>query len=265
MRNIITDIEALRTPAKPLEFLTEAGVDKTVGDEIIAALKEALTENKDLLAISAPQLGFEYRIFCIKFNDEIKTFINPIVTKRNGIVISPETCASMPGKEILIGRPEEVFIVYYTDEYKYEDNKLIGPAARIFEQQYQMLDGILPDELGLVSDIETDGALSELSAEDFQVCVDMYKQYISNKASIYQAQCANDPEIEAQYKRLRATEAVINGRVKIVEPEEEAKQRAGLAKAGRTMKVVEAQQQKSKQNLDRKAFVLKNSKRRGKK
>ena len=39
----------------------------------------------------------------------------------------------MPGKEI-IARPEEITVVYYTDDFKYEENKLVGPAAAIFDQ-----------------------------------------------------------------------------------------------------------------------------------
>jgi hypothetical protein len=29
----------------------------------------------------------------------------------------------MPGKEILITRPEELTVVYYTEDFKYEENK----------------------------------------------------------------------------------------------------------------------------------------------
>ena len=50
----------------------------------------------------------------------------PIITKKKGVNIVIETCASMPGKEIVIGRPEEITVVYYSDEFNYEDNKLVG-------------------------------------------------------------------------------------------------------------------------------------------
>ena len=157
MEAIITDIEVLSAPAEPLTFLTEQGAQTEEGTEIVNKIKEVMEANKELLALAAPQIGINKRIFCLRFNDQIKTFINPIITKKKGLNIVIETCASMPGKEIVIGRPEEVTVVYYNDEFKYEDNKLVGVAASLFDQQAQILDGVLPSELGLVSDIEEDG------------------------------------------------------------------------------------------------------------
>ena len=259
MEQIITDLDVLRTPAHPLEFLTEAGPDTTYGQEIIEKLKAALSENESLLAIAAPQIGIDARIFCIRFNDTIKTFINPIITKKSGHTIGAETFPSMPGKEIIISRPDEVTVVYYTDEFKYEDNKLIGPAARLFDQQAQLLDGVLPSDLGLVSDIETDGLVADLSDEEFEEVKQLYKQFIAAKQetvmkSIKEGQ---EEDLEKQYRQLKATEDVINGRIAIVEPEEEAKQRQILRESViHNEKAKQAAQRKASQ----KAFISKKSK-----
>ena len=94
-----------------------------------------LDANPDILALAAPQIGINKRIFCLRFNDQIKVFINPIITKKKGLTIAVETCCSMPGKEIVIGRPEEVTVVYYNEEFKYEDNKLLGAAASLLRQR----------------------------------------------------------------------------------------------------------------------------------
>ena len=156
---IIYDIDVLSVPSEPLTFLTDQGAKTEEGEEIISKIKEVMEANTELLALAAPQIGINKRIFCLRFNDQIKTFINPIITKKKGLNIVVETCASMPGKEIVIGRPEEITVVYYNDEFKYEDNKLVGVAASMFDQQAQILDGVLPSELGLVSDIEEDGKI----------------------------------------------------------------------------------------------------------
>ena len=108
MEQIIFDLEKLSQPSEPLAFLTEAGAQTEEGTEIVNKIKEVLAANEDLLALSAPQIGINKRIFCLKFNDQIKTFINPIITKKKGLKIAVETCGSMPGKEIVIGRPEEI-------------------------------------------------------------------------------------------------------------------------------------------------------------
>jgi peptide deformylase len=224
MREIIADLNALRAPAEPLKFLSDAGTDKTEGNAIMAELKAVMDANPGILALSAPQIGIAKRVFCIRFNDAIKTFINPIVTKKKGMVIAPEAFVNMPGKEILIGRPEEVTVVYYGEDFSYGDNKLLGAAARLFDQQSQLLDGILPDELGLVSDVEKDGSLSSLTQDELKEIVDFYKnKYIPTKLKAYEGVIS--PEELKSYKRLKFAESVINGRTQVVESEAEVKAR----------------------------------------
>lgn len=235
MIEIITDIEKLILPCKPLEFLTEAGVDRELGDKIIAELKQALEENPEADALAAPQIGYNYRIFCIKFKDVIKTFVNPVIKKKlNGIVLTAETCSSFPGKEFMITRPRELEVVYYTDEYKFEDNKLLDPVAGLFDQQAQLLDGITPYDLGIPYNYDPENSLKSLftelsliinddkasevdrkEAEDLYFkFIDTYKQFISKKQSEYLAKLETE-ELSA-YRQLKFTEDVINGRTQVI-------------------------------------------------
>ena len=219
MSKIITNVEELTKAALPLRFLTEAGPEKEEGTTIINSIKEAMEADKTILALSAPQIGIDSRIFCIRFNDTIKTFINPIVTKKSNYVVKPETFISMPGKEILITRPEELTVVYYTDEFKYEENKLLGAAARLFDQHCQLLDGVLPSDLGLVSDVETDGSLADLSEEEIAQVIEIYKQFIKAKTAGLQKQIEEDEEVKKQYNALKFTEKVINGDALVISGE----------------------------------------------
>ena len=212
MKEIITDIEKLAQAAKPVKFINEDGsLDKTAIESTVKELKEILEAKPDVYALCAPQIGIDERIICIKFNDVIKTFVNPIVTKKLKFSVQGELCASMPGKEILITRPEEITVVYYTDELKYEDNKLIGVAARIFDQQVQLLDGVIPSELGLVSDIEHDGSLKDLTEEEFKEVVEIYKQFIKSKLATIEKNLGDDEELAKEYRSLKFTESVITG------------------------------------------------------
>ena len=229
MIEIITDLEKLTNPAAPLEFLTEKGPDGTEGNEIITKLLDVLNEHPDIVALSAPQIGIDRRIFCIRFDDQIKVFIDPIITKKGNFVIAPETCASLPGKEILISRPEELTVVYYTSAYKYEENKLLGGAARIFDQQCQLLDGITPAELGLVSDVELDGSLADLTKEEIIELTEFYRQYVKIKLEGLTAQINADPELADKYKSLSFSEKVINGKAAFV-VEDGAKRKAAVNK-----------------------------------
>lgn len=229
MESIICDINVLSIPSEPLTFLTEQGAKTEEGEEIIKKIKEAMEANPDLLALSAPQIGINKRIFCLRFNDQIKTFINPIITKKSGLNIVIEACASIPGKEIVIGRPEEITVIYYNDEFKYEDNKLVGIAASLFDQQAQILDGVLPSELGLVSDIEEDGKIEE---SDLVEIIPFYKDtFLPTKLASLNETISSDEEAKKCFNRLKFTEGVINGRNAVVEPEEEAAKRAKAKKA----------------------------------
>jgi peptide deformylase len=226
MSKIITNVEELTKAALPLRFLTEAGPEKEEGTTIINSIKEAMEADKTILALSAPQIGIDSRIFCIRFNDIIKTFINPIVTKKSNYVIKPETFISMPGKEILITRPEELTVVYYTDDFKYEENKLLGAAARLFDQHCQLLDGVLPSDLGLVSDVETDGSLADLSEEEIAQVIEIYKQFIKAKTAGLQKQIEEDEEVKKQYNALKFTEKVINGDALVISGEGKEQEKA---------------------------------------
>lgn len=258
MESIIIDVEKLTQPAEPLTFLTEAGAKTEEGTEIVAKIKEVMEANPDLLALSAPQIGINKRIFCLRFNDQIKSFINPIITKKKGLNIIIETCASMPGKEIVIGRPEEITVVYYNEDFKYEDNKLLGVAASLFDQQAQILDGVLPSELGLVSDIELDGKIEE---EDLVEIIPFYKDtFLPSRLASLNTAIETDKETSKAYTQLKFTEGVINGRIAIVEPEEETNKRARAKKAANKAIMNMNRAEKSAQKRDFANYVKKISK-----
>ena len=260
MLEIIKDVQQLINAAAPLQFLTDKGVEKEEGLSIISKIKEVMEADNTILALAAPQLGINSRIFCIRFNDQIKTFINPIVTKKSKYDIKPETFVSMPRKEILITRPEEVTVVYYTDEFKYEENKLLGSAARLFDQQCQLLDGVTPAELGLISDVETDGSLAELTEEEINQVVEIYKQFIKAKAEGLQKEIKEDPEAEKAYRQLQFTEKVINGDALVITDDNEVRKHKA-AKQIATKSTIEAAQAEKQY---RKAELNKFLKKRGK-
>ena len=255
MIEIIKDLEKLTSPVAPLQFLTEQGTMKEEGLGIIEKLKEVMEADKTILALTAPQIGIDSRIFCIRFNDQIKTFINPIVTKKGKYEIRPETFVSMPGREILITRPEELTVVYYTDEFKYEENKLLGAAARLFDQSCQLLDGVTPAELGLISDVEVDGSLADLTEEEITQVITIYKQFIKAKADALQKEIKEDPEVEKAYKQLKFTEKVINGEALVIEDEQTANNRSAASKMAAKSMAGAANAEKQFLNAQRKQFL----------
>jgi peptide deformylase len=251
MVEIINDLDSLRQPAEPLEFISESGIQDAEGKEIIEKLHAVMAENTSLLTLAAPQIGINKRIFCIRFDDTIKTFIDPIIIKKNDFKIAPETFSSMPGKEILISRPEEITVVYYTADFKYEENKLLGAAARLFDQQAQLLDGVLPDVLGLVSDVATDGSLADLSDEEIAELAEFYKNYVKVKTEATKAIIDQDPDLASEYRHLEFSEKVVNGKAALVAPDgSDIKQRAQKRAMLRNKAASNAERVVNKQKLN---------------
>lgn len=157
MKTILKDINNYTEVAKPFQFLDGKLLNEEAANEIqqlVTDLKEVLNNTPNLLALSAPQIGVNVRIFGIKFDNLIKIFINPIIkTRSKDKFVSAEL--TVDDKTALIFRPVELEIAYYTEELKYEDNKLVGPAAATFMQQYNILDNILPGSVETVLSKET--------------------------------------------------------------------------------------------------------------
>lgn len=216
MKEFIFNTEQLKQPAEPLTFIEADGIHPEEGKEIIEDLKAALKENPSLVAINAPAIGINKRIFCIKFNDTIKTFINPIIIKKAGLDIRAETNICFPNKEFIIGRPTEVTVVYYNEDFKYEENKLLNEAAAIFSAQTELLDGVLPTEIGLVSDITEDGSVAALTEDEFTKVKDIYKDYIKAKLATLEKEISVDSAAQKDYAQLKFAENVINGRTQVI-------------------------------------------------
>lgn len=245
-KEIITDLEALHAPSEKIAFFDETGTHHEETDEIVGAIKAVMEERKDVIALSAPQIGIRKRAFCIRFGDEIKAFVDPIVTKKSDYKIAVETCASMPNKEILLARPEDITVVYNDANLKYEDNKLLGPAARLFEQQANLLDGVTPDELGLVSDINEDGPLTDLTEEELKQVIEIYKQFAEAKKKAI-VDSLDDETDKAIYKHMKLTEDVITGRVEIMDNPADAKASGNRKQRRDASKMIKRQAAKLKQ------------------
>jgi hypothetical protein len=165
----------------------------------------------------------------------------------------------MPGKEIVIGRPEEITVVYYNDEFNYEDNKLVGVAASLFDQQAQILDGVLPSELGLVSDIEADGKIED---SDLPEIIPFYKDtFLPTRLASLKAAIESDEEAEKSFNHLKFTEGVINGRIAVLEPEADTEKRAKAKKAANKAIINANLAEKAAQRAEFKNFVKRANKR----
>lgn len=182
--------------------------DKEEINQIIVDLKEIL-RNKDILGISGPQINYNKRIFCMKFKDSYRTFINPSIKDMSNLVLSRETCESIPNKEFLRFRANEITLDYITAQGKLETIKLLGKASFVFQHLMDHLDGILVSDIGLEIDKDFDNASEEEKDEVVSAYINALKEAeekINNSIS-------EDEELLKMKKAIDFTSKVREGKL----------------------------------------------------
>lgn len=144
VKEIIKDYDVLSQRAKEIAVAANAEeIEQVVGD-----LKDTIREN-NLTHLTAPQIGYNKRVFCINFEGDIRAFINPmIINMTDGIVLSQERCASLE-HEYKIPRHKEIAAIYQTPTGTTESNKFVEPVSCIFQQCQDLIDGVLLSDYGL--------------------------------------------------------------------------------------------------------------------
>ena len=169
---IITDVNKLSQRSEEIDLTKEY----FRASSIIKDLKDTIRDNKDLVALSASQLGSLDRIFCINFNNDIRAFINPVITKREGFKFVREKSPSIPDKEFIVPRSETVYAVYQKPDGTPESNKFEGAVAEVFQHQVDMLDGVLISDIGLEVFPEFDLASEEEREEVLKEFINVLKK-----------------------------------------------------------------------------------------
>lgn len=188
--------------------------DKETVQEVVENLK-TLIEKNNYIALSAKQIGNQFRIFCVNFNGDIKTFINPMITKRNGLHLSRETNPSLPDREFVVPRNDEIIMMYQNQQGIIEHNSFSGLASEIIQQQDNLLDGILLSEFGL----EIDEEFNKASEEEQSEVLDYYMSTLENRDKTLQDTIKSDDKLKVLDDYRRYMEALGRGDIEIEKPE----------------------------------------------
>lgn len=208
--DIITNLEELIDVGRCQEVDLEK--ESKEAREIIKNLKRTLRKNDSVVALSAPALGFNKRIFCVDYADnEIKTYINPVIMHAEGIQLSREVCSSLPGKEYIRPRNSEIDVIFQRPTGEISTQRFKGVAACTIQHEIDHLDGLTLDDIGL----EIDADFDEASDEEKQEIIDMYLDSLDIKRTSVKEDIANDPELNLISERLRFTEALARGDIKL--------------------------------------------------
>ncbi len=149
-KEVITDAEVLCSD-DTCETINHRE-ESSLLQEIVLALK-ATMKAKNLTYLTAPQIGYRKRIFCIRFGkSDYRTFVNPIVENLSNPCLVPEACYSIPDKKFLMPRFSKVTLWSMTPLGKPESRTFVGMAATTVEHCMHHLDGGLISDVGLELD-----------------------------------------------------------------------------------------------------------------
>ena len=113
--------------------------------EISRILKENMI-HYDGVGLSANQIGISERVFVMILHmetQEIITCFNPrIIKSYKDCGWFEEGCLSFPDEIINVNRPNRIVVKYEDEDKKEHKIKLDGFAARIFQHEYDHLEGI---------------------------------------------------------------------------------------------------------------------------
>lgn len=180
-------------------------------NELTAKLKKY----KDLYALSAPQLGINERVICIKYNDGvIKEYVNPIIIKAEGLHFVREKDISMPDKEFIHIRPNKIHVRYQLKDAKPEENILKDAVAEVFDRMMDYLLGFTPADFGLELDALWDQGTDEERAEVLK----SYTTWLKEQGELAQAAVEEDKDAKELSDAIRFMEGVDNGTITLGDP-----------------------------------------------
>ena len=113
--------------------------------EMSRILKENMVHYEGI-GLSANQIGISERVFVMVLNietEETITCYNPRIIKRyDNNVWCEEGCLSFPDEIINIQRPDRIVVKYEDEDKKDHKIKLDGLASRVFQHEFDHLEGI---------------------------------------------------------------------------------------------------------------------------
>lgn len=203
VKEIITDVEKLGDWSIEINTKTE---NKLV-QEIVLSLKETMRKN-NLESLSAPQIGYERRIFCIRFGkNDYRTFINPAIENNSNLMMSRETCSSIPGKEFIIPRLSKIKFYFTTPLGKVESGSLVGRAAYVFQHEMDHINGVLLSDFGL----EIDELFDQATDEEREEVIKMYAESLDIRLKELNKEIQEDKELKQVDDAIRFIRSVEDG------------------------------------------------------
>lgn len=204
-RPIITDFSKLRERANEINIKENA----EEVSKVLVNLRDTVIKN-NLVGLSAPQIGKNLRIIAMNFNGDIRLFINPMITKFDGIHASIEKDPSLPNREFIVPRYDRVLVTYQTPIGRPETNQFEGVASEVVQQLIQTLDCIYLDDLGL----EIFDDFKQASKEEQDEVINYYMNHLKEQLEEVNKDIASNEELAKTNKAIEFMTKVQTGEIK---------------------------------------------------
>ena len=128
----------MRTKLEPFDFDNPP----TDPEMLFANMSQMMLEQKGV-GLSANQVGLPYRMFVIGGEDNLISVFNPRIVDYDGEeYYAEEGCLSYPGLYVKIKRHNVIRARFTTHDGTTDTIKLSGMTSRIFQHEYDHLEGI---------------------------------------------------------------------------------------------------------------------------
>lgn len=206
IKEIITEKEKLVVRCDEIDPRTENKLMR----EIIVDLKDTIRD-KNFVGLAANQIGYDKRIFVINFNGELRSFVNPIITEPGGLELSREGCASIPEKEFIRPRHNDIKVTYMTPLGKIESRQMVGMAATVFQHEIDHLDGMLVSDIGF----EVNEDFDKATDEEKQEVINAYLDSLDLLRKELNEEIENDEELKKTSDAIKFMQGVQSGEIQI--------------------------------------------------
>jgi peptide deformylase len=194
------------------DLQTHPDVARTIKD-----LKETIIANKNLVALAAPQIGTFDRIFCIRFaNGDIRAFINPMISKTDGVHLVREISPSLPDRAFIVPRHNRIIAMYQTPSGRPEESVFEGVVAEVFQHMVQILDGVLISDIGLEVFEDFDKASEEEKAQ----VLDAYLKELKSREETMNKEIEQNEDLKKTRDAIKFLEGVATGKITVEQQEE---------------------------------------------
>lgn len=175
--------------------------------QIIVEMKETMRVN-NLKYLTAPQIGYNYRVFCICFGEsDYCTYVNPMEVMAENLHPIIEKCNSFPGMEFLHIRPGKVTLQYLTPLGDPKSCDQYGVAAELVDHCIQHLDGGLCSDIG----VEIDELWYKATDEERNEVLLAYTKEVEAATKVVEEAIENDEELKKIVDATKFIESVIKG------------------------------------------------------